>query len=131
MGLFNLKGNSVGNFLVNWYIANRNWRAVFTAFFLSLLLIWALIEKRHNDTHPLESKETMTATVLSVEKKGGTDPQYDRYQCKIEFEDKTAAEIIIKMPVPVVGDKVSVIVERYKGGDVRYSYQNPPAWDQN
>lgn len=119
----------MSNFWVNWYIANRNWRAAFTALFLALLLIWALIEKNYIDSHPLESKETVTATVLSVKKQGGTDPQYDRYQCIVEINDKTTAEIIIKKPVPVAGNKVSVIIESYKGGEKLY-YHDRSALDE-
>ena len=120
------KGRTMAGFWDTWATRHRNWRAASTAVVFLLILLWAAVEIRSGK---LVETSSDTATVLDVRKHSTASSYAGRgeygeatvYTGKLLLSDGTTVELLLFSPLPKVGDKMPMIVERYSDGKKYYS----------
>lgn len=94
--------------------AHRLSRAIFIAVAMGGMLIWTLL----NRPPPMVSRDTQMGQVISVVKDGVT---------VIGLADGKTVRAFTMQPIPMPGDKIPMIVERYEDGSM-YATVDLEAW---
>jgi hypothetical protein len=117
----------MSNFWDKWATRYRNWRVIFTATGFLSILAWGSYELLI--TPALIDTCAETAVVLEVKKYnlslGSTaDGKSSRdviYRGRLLLSDSTTVEMMLVPPIPKVGDRLPINVEKYDDGSLYYS----------
>lgn len=118
-----------------WATSHRNWRAIYTAAGFLFILLWAGIEIRSSR---LVDSTKETAIVLEIRTHStassfaGREEPGGPAMCtgRLMLADSTTVELMLFSPLPDVGDRMPVIVERYNNGKTYYSVDHQD-WQMN
>ena len=116
----------MSRFWDRWATSYRNTRAVMAVVFLSPILIWMLATDRQLSVNKLLMVEHETAIVTKIAR-ADTSQLHTQlgaginvYQGYVELVDGTEVELGFAPPMPKVGDKIPILVERYEDGKTNY-----------
>ncbi len=116
----------MSRFWDRWATSYRNTRAVLAAVFLSPILVWLLVTDQQLSTNALLVTEHEIAIVTKVTRvdTGGLHSKLgagvDVYQGYAALADGTEIELDLVPPMPKVGDRIPILVERYEDGRTDY-----------
>ncbi len=115
----------MGKFGDNWAIAHRNWRAIFAAIGLTIVLIWSLALKKQEDARIFLKTKSVTAIINDI-KKTETDNRYGgkniTYFVHLTLTDGKKIRFILLQSPPEIGSQVPVLVDIYDDGNNYYHY---------
>lgn len=116
----------MSRFWDRWATNYRNTRAVLALVFLSPILIWALATDQQLSSNKLLAVERETAIVTKITRVDTSELHIklgaviNVYQGYVELADGTEIELALVPPTPKVGDRISILVERYENGNTYY-----------
>ena len=112
----------MSHWLANRFIALRNARAWMTAIGLFAVLLWALWNK---PAERVEYRE-LTGELLSVSEVLQSKNSPSQYMGTVLLPDGTQTKLMLspRRPVPVKGNQIPLIFERYADGKILYSFDN-------
>ncbi len=116
----------MSNFWDRWATHYRNWRAIFAAVGFLSILAWGSYEMQSAE---LVDTYAETAVVLEVKKYNlsmgtsaeGTGSRDTIYRGRLLLSDSTIVEMMLVPPIPRVGDRLPINIERYDDGSLYYS----------
>ena len=115
----------MGRFGDNWATAHRNWRAIFAAIGLSIVLIWSLALKKQEDARIFLRTDKKIATVQDI-KKIETDDRFGSknitYFVHLTLPEGKKIRFMLLQSPPKVGTQLPVLVDIYDDGENYYHY---------
>ena len=96
------------------------------AVFLSPILIWVLATDRQLSVNKLLVIDHGIAVVTKIDQVDTSEAHtrlgvgVDVYQGHVQLADGTEIELGLVPPMPKVGDKIPILVERYEDGKTHY-----------
>lgn len=108
-----------------WATIFRNTRALgaAVAIWACVFLMWGL--KCQADRDPMQERSRETGTVIEIlgsDSSASPDSKLKMRQSTIMLADSTFIELVLSTPLPAVGDRVPLLVEKYRSGKRVYSF---------
>lgn len=102
----------------SWAVMHRNTRAMGAA----LALLVAIVSMQLVRCNPMETRANISAVVVLMEAEGlqpfgNGEPQS---RVLVSTPDSVKVRLMLPPPVPMVGDVIPMVAERYKKGDTLY-----------
>lgn len=116
----------MSRFWDNWAKSYRNTRAVLAVVFLSPVLIWVLLTDQQSSSNRLLVVDHETAVVTKITNLDTSKLHtqlgagINVYQGLVQLADGTEIELGLVPPIPKLGDRVPILVERYENGSTDY-----------
>lgn len=108
-----------------WATIFRNTRALGTAVVIwgAVFLMWGLKCQRERDPMLGVFQETGTVTeILGSDSSDATDSGLKMRQATIMLADSTLINLVLSTPLPAVGDRIPLRMEKYRSGKRAYTF---------